>query len=90
MKSSFTNQFIPSSANSCHYAVFLSFALDGLADLDSAEEDDEDENIAIQTESKSTRTKRFMLDIQAQKGLSAEKPAPSPASDPAGLAVHLE
>lgn len=67
LKSSFTNQFILSSAKSCHYTVFLSFHLDSLADLDSVEEDDEDENIAIQTESKSTHTKRFTLDIQAHR-----------------------
>lgn len=62
MKSSFTNQFTPSSISS-HYAVFLSFPLDGLADLDSVDEDDEDENITIQTESKSTQTKIFTLGI---------------------------
>jgi len=67
LKPSFTNQFTVSSANSCHYAVFLSFPLDGLADLDSAEEDNEDENIAIQTEGKRTHTKRFTLGIQAHR-----------------------
>lgn len=67
MKSSFTGQFIPRSANSCHYAVFLRFPLDGLADLDSAEEGEKDENRAIQTERKSTQTKRFTLDIQAHR-----------------------
>lgn len=67
MKSSFTNQFTLSSAISCHNAVFLSFPLDGLADLDSVEEDDEDENITIQTETKSTQTKRFTLGVQAHR-----------------------
>lgn len=92
-----------SSAESCHHAVFLSFPLDGLSDLDSEEEDDEDENIAIQTESKSTHAKRFTLDILAHRWRGwvwqhitfikvsvTEKLAPPPAGDLNDPAVCLE
>lgn len=64
--SSCTDQFTVSSVSSCHYAVFLSFPLDGLIDLDSEEEDDEDANIASDREQR-IHVKRFIQDIQAHK-----------------------
>lgn len=57
MKSAFTNQFTPSSANAWHYTVLLSFPLLGQADLDAVKEDDDDKRKTIQ------RTLTFVLTL---------------------------
>lgn len=65
LKSPFTNPFILRSANFVTILFFCPPLWMALLTSDSAGEDDEDENTAIQTENNSSHTKTFMLDTRA-------------------------